>query len=92
MKLKDLEAIDSRYSKSYKSVKGEMGINPVYILLLLPKLYSRARLIRMANARKNRANYPSIRIIQAYFTLRFNRRWRQPCVLDNHVNYLGGEN
>ena len=33
--------------------------------------YSRARLIRMANARKNRANYPSMQIIRAYFMLRF---------------------
>ena len=31
--------------------------------------YSTARLIRMANARKNHANYPSMRIIRAYFTL-----------------------
>ena len=36
--------------------------------------YSRARLIRMANARKNHVNYPSMRIIRAYFTLRFNQR------------------
>ena len=34
-------------------------------------IYSRARLIRTANARKNRANYPSMRIIRAYFTLHF---------------------
>ena len=32
--------------------------------------YSRARLIRMANARKNHANYLSMRIIRAYFMLR----------------------
>ena len=38
--------------------------------------YSRARLIRMANARKNHANYPSMRIIRAYFTLRFNQQSR----------------
>ena len=36
------------------------------------KVYSRTRLIRMANVRKNRANYPSmLQIIRAYFTLRF---------------------
>ena len=47
--------------------------------------YSRARLIRMANAQKNRANYPSMRIIQTYFTLRFNNVKElcpgQPCEL-----------
>ena len=32
--------------------------------------YSRARLIRTANTRKNHANYPSMQIIRAYFTLR----------------------
>ena len=35
------------------------------------RLYSRARLIRTANARKNCANCPSMRIIRYYFTLRF---------------------
>ena len=30
----------------------------------------------MANARKNRANYPSMRIIQAYFTLHFSQQSR----------------
>ena len=39
-------------------------------------LYSRARLICMANARKNRVNYPSMWIIRAYFTLHFNQRSR----------------
>ena len=33
--------------------------------------YSRARLIRMANARKNHANYSNMQIIRAYFTLCF---------------------
>ena len=32
-------------------------------------MYSGARLIRMANERKNHPNYPSMWIIQAYFTL-----------------------
>ena len=31
----------------------------------------KARLIRTANARENRVNYPSMQIIRAYFTLRF---------------------
>ena len=42
----------------------------VFTWLLLGD-YSRARLIRMANARKNHVNYPSMRIIRAYFTLCF---------------------
>ena len=32
-------------------------------------VYSRARLIRTANVRKNHVNYASMRIIRAYFTL-----------------------
>ena len=38
--------------------------------------YSRARLIRTANARKNRVNYPSMRIIRTYFTLHFYQQQR----------------
>ena len=30
----------------------------------------------MANVRKNHANYPSMRILQAYFTLGFNQQSR----------------
>ena len=40
------------------------------------KKYNEARLIRMANAWKNRANYPSIWIIRAYFTLSNITLWR----------------
>ena len=38
--------------------------------------YSRARLIHTANARKNCANYPSMRIIRAYFMLHSYERQR----------------
>ena len=38
--------------------------------------YSRARLIRMTNARKNHSNYPRMQIIRAYFTLCFNQQLR----------------
>ena len=35
--------------------------------LICVPLSCEAHLIHMANARKNRANYPSMRIVQAYF-------------------------
>ena len=38
--------------------------------------YSRARLVRTQNTRKLCANYPSMRIIRAYFMLRFCQWWR----------------
>ena len=50
--------------------KWTVGICPTTVLYW-GSIYSRARLIRMANAWKNHANYPSMRIIQAYFTLCF---------------------
>ena len=40
------------------------------------KMYSGAHLIRMANAWKNIANYLSMWIIRAYFTLHFNQQQR----------------
>ena len=39
-------------------------------------LYSRARLICTATARKNHANYPSMRIIRAYFMLSNITLWK----------------
>ena len=61
----------------------KMGTNFIvlYIKCFCPKInyqklgtaqennYSRAHLIHTANARKNHANYPSMQIIRAYFTL-----------------------
>ena len=51
----------------------------IYVFVKEIGIYSRAHLIRTANARKKHANYPSMRIIRAYFTLSNIMLWRVVC-------------